>query len=431
VVIVGFPNVGKSTLFNSLLKRKKSLVHSLPGMTRDCVSSTWNVSGKKCILVDTGGFFGVKEEPLSEKVREKAWGAARDADIILFVLDGRRNLLPAEEDLFISLKKLDKPVLAVINKVDTPKQEEDLAEFYRLGAERLIPVSAEHKINLAKLEEDISALLPERPEEKEEARPLRVAIIGRINVGKSSLINKLCGREKLIVSEMPGTTRDSVDTLIRRNQKAYLLIDTAGIRKLGAARDTREKAGIIRAKRNIREADVICLVLDAAEFPTRQDTAVARLALDSGKPLLVALNKWDLIGSEEKNSEAFRLKFLTKLEFLDYAPLLMVSALTGQRVAKILDVAEEVWRSALRRVETPRLNKFLTATSEAHPPRAKDGGRINIKYMVQTGVCPPTFHLFTHSASLLFPSYEKFFIKSLRGQFDFWGTPIRIVLRRN
>ena len=430
VVIVGFPNVGKSSLFNRLLKEKKALVHSLPGMTRDCIAAPCRLEGKKFVLVDTGGFFDCKEEPLSFKIKEKAWEASRTADILLFVLDGKREILPAEEELFLSLRKLNKPILAVLNKIDSEREEMKIADYYRLGAEKIFAISAEHKRGLENLKAAIASLLPSSYAREEERKPLRIAIVGRINVGKSSLINCLLGEERLIVSEIPGTTRDSMDTLIVRNRKVFCLVDTAGIRKLSRARDKREKASIIKAKKNIAQADVICLIMDAQEFPTHQDVAIASLACESGMPLLLALNKWDLVPERSKSSQEFRGRAYRKLSFVSYAPLVLVSALTGKGVLKILDLAERIYENGCKRIETSRLNDFLTWIMETHPPLTKEKRRVKIKYMTQKGILPPTFLLFSHSPASLSPFYEKFFLQKLRERFDFWGTPLRIILRK-
>lgn len=431
VAVVGFPNVGKSTLFNRLLRTKKSLVHSLPGMTRDQVAAECTLKDKRFILVDTGGFFDFKKDPLSAQVKEKAWEASRDADILLFMLDGKRELLPAEEDLYFAIKKLDKPVLVVVNKIDSPTEEEKTGDFFRLGEGRVFPVSAEHKRNLEYLEEGLYDLLPESPGQEKKTDALKIAIIGRINVGKSSIVNRLCGHEKLIVSEIPGTTRDSTDTLIFRNKKAFCLVDMAGIRRLSRTQDKREKAGILKAKKDIRHADVLCLVLDAQEFPTRQDTAIAHLAEESGKPLIIALNKWDLIEKDSKSSEEFKANVYDKLDFVSYAPLIFVSALTGQRIVKILDIAEEIYARASKRIPTSQLNDFLGWVQEAHPPISRNKMKIKIKYMVQKKSLPPTFLLFTHSKSPLSPAYRKFLKRLIRDQFDLVGSPIRLYLKRN
>jgi GTP-binding protein len=431
VVIVGFPNVGKSTLFNRLLKKKKSLVHSLPGMTRDMVSGLCQIGDRQFELIDTGGFFEAGEDLISSKVKEKAWEAASDADVVLFLLDGKREMLPAEEELYFSVKKLNVPVLVVINKIDTPPEEDKVGDFFRLGAAKLYPLSAEHKRNLEPLEEAIEENLPSAEAEEQGEKTLKIAIVGRINVGKSSLINRLCGEEKLIVSEIPGTTRDSIDTVVRRNNKAFTLVDTAGIRKLSRTKDKREKASVIKAKKDIARADVICLVLDAQEFPTRQDTAVAHLARDSGKPLLLALNKWDLIDKDTMSAVSFKRKLLQKLDFVSYAPVIFLSALSGKRAVKILDLAEKVYAGGVKEIPTSRLNEFLASVQASHPPVSNKKRKMKIKYMVQKGTLPPTFLLFTHSRSSLSPFYEKHFIHLLRDRFGFEGTPIRLVLKRN
>jgi GTPase len=430
VVILGFPNAGKSTLFNRLLRQKKSLVHSLPGMTRDAVSAIGSLDGKRFILTDTGGLDDSSAAPLASAVKEKAWAAAQRADIVLFMLDGKRDLLPGEEDLLRSLRKLGKPVLVVLNKVDSAEQEGRVGDFYnRLKFTEILAISAEHKRDVDLLEDRLASLLPAAPaEEKEDLSPLKVAVIGRINVGKSSLINRLCGEERLIVSSSPGTTRDSTDSLIVRSKKVYCLVDTAGIRKLSRTKDKREKAGIIRAKKDIARADVLCLAMDAREFPTRQDIAIAHLAYESGKPLLLALNKWDLVPKGELHQKLKDIIY-RRMPFVAYAPLLFVSALTGKGVDRILGLAEETYRRSSSKIETPRLNDFLAWVNAAHPPVTKTKRRMKIKYMTQKGVRPPTFILFAHNPAPLLPAYEKFFLEQMRKRFGLWGTPLRLIIR--
>ena len=431
VAIVGFPNVGKSTLFNRLLKQKRSLVHSLPGMTRDQIPAFCRLANKSFILIDTGGFFDSQGDPFSSQVKQKAWEASQMADVLLFVLDGKRGMIPGEEELFFSLKKMDKPIFVVINKIDTSREEDQIGDFYRLGEEEIIPISAEHKRNMDYLEERIIDILPLSADRDAETKPLQIAIVGRINVGKSSVVNRLSGEKRLIVSEIPGTTRDSTDTLIRRNKKTFCLIDTAGIRKMSRTKDKREKAGIVKAKKDIGRADVVCLILDAMEFPTHQDTAIAHLAHDSGKPLIMALNKWDLIQKETQSHKESHDRIYRKLDFVSYAPLVFISALSGQRIVKILDLSEEVFANGEKKIPTPRLNKFLKKMNTKHPPVSRNRKKIKLKYMVQKGILPPSFILFTHSQASLDSAYEKFFLKKLYEEFDFFGTPLRLTLKKS
>jgi len=431
VAIVGFPNVGKSTLFNRLLKQKKSLVHTLPGMTRDQIPAFCRLAKKSFILIDTGGFFDSQGDPFSSQVKQKAWEASQMADVLLFVLDGKRGMAPGEEELFFLLKKMDKPIFVVINKIDTSREEDQIGDFYRLGEEEIIPISAEHKRNLDYLEERIIDILPSSADRDAETKPLQIAIVGRINVGKSSVVNRLSGEKRLIVSEIPGTTRDSTDTLIRRNKKTFCLIDTAGIRKMSRTKDKREKAGIVKAKKDIGHADVVCLILDAMEFPTHQDTAIAHLAHDSGKPLIMALNKWDLIQKETQSHKESHDRIYRKLDFVSYAPLVFISALSGQRIVKILDLSEEVFANGEKKIPTPRLNKFLKKMNTKHPPVSRNRKKIKLKYMVQKGILPPSFILFSHSQASLDSAYEKFFLKKLYEEFDFLGTPLRLILKKS
>jgi GTP-binding protein len=431
VAIVGYPNAGKSTLFNRLLRQKRSLVHALPGMTRDRIGAPCVLGGKSFELIDTGGFLDSGAiEPLSAQVKDIAWTAAKMSDLVILLLDGRNSLIPAEMDLYRALKKLDKPLIVAVNKIDTEGQKTGLGDYYKLGEPRLYFISAEHKIGLGELEEAIADALPESARDAAPAAlPLKIALIGRTNVGKSSLANRLCGEDRFLVSGTPGTTRDSADILVHRGAKSYILIDMAGIRKLTKVSDERESAGVIKAKKNIPLADVLCLVLDAGEFPAHQDAAVAKLAFESGKPLLIALNKWDLLREDEANIARASKVLFARLEFISYAPLVTVSALTGKRSNQIFEMAEKVFRNGQKKIPTPRLNKFLEEVQATRGPISKLGQRFRIKYATQHGILPPTFVLFGNAKSGFAPAYEKFFVQKLREAFEMWGTPIRLVLK--
>ena len=431
VVILGFPNVGKSTLFNRLLRQKVAIVHHLPGMTRDSLLALGRLEGKDFLLVDTGGFIDSAREPLTEKIKEKAWKAALSADLILYVLDGRRQLLPAEEELCVSLKKLGRPLFIVVNKIDTPAMETKAAEYFRLAGDETFFISAEQLRHLDHLEEAIAARLPEATTKATEVKPLRLAVIGRINVGKSSLINRLCGEERLIVSETPGTTRDVVETYLFRSGRLFSLVDTAGLRRLSRVKDEREKAAIVVTRKRIRLAEVICLLMDVTEFPTRQDLAIAQLAAASYKPLIIALNKWDLIPPDKRDKAAAwcREKVQQRLEFVGYAPVFLVSAKTGKGVFNLLDEAVRVYEQAGRRIDTPVLNEFLEKIKLSHPPLFSSRYGVKAKYLTQVDVHPPTFVLFVSRQEKLLPAYEKFFLDQLRQAFGFRGTPLRLKVR--
>ena len=430
VAILGFPNVGKSTLFNRIIGRKKALVHSLAGMTRDKIYGIAEWKNKKFEIIDTGGLSGISEEPLSKLIEEKALEAADEADVLLYVLDGRRDILSSEEDLFVTLKKLNKPLIIVVNKIDTPSIRKNTNDFFKFGKERIFFISAEHKKGLEELKDALVEFLPESKEEKLEEEPIKIAIVGRINVGKSSLINRLLGEERLIVSDIPGTTRDSIDTLIKREGRAFVLVDTAGIRRLGKTKDKKEKAAIIKAKKNIKEADVICVVMDALESPTHQDATIAQLASSSGKPLIVAVNKWDLVKKNQQITKIYEERIYNKLSFVSYAPLIFVSALTGRKVVKILDLSLQVYENSQKKIPTPLLNKFLQEIIKSNPPITKKKEPLKIKYIVQTGIRPLRFSLYSSKSQPLLPSYEKFFVNKLRERFDLWGTPIRLSVKR-
>jgi len=441
VVILGFPNAGKSTLFNKLIGRRKALVHSLAGMTRDRVSGTCGTGASAFEIVDTGGFTDSGGEPLAVKVKAAAWEAARTADALILVLDGQMGLTPAEEELYRDLRKLDRPLLVAVNKVDTEAHRHEMGDYYRLGADRLFFVSAEHKLGIGRLAEAIVEAVAGAPPVDAEpsaspvappieaVKPLKIAIIGRINVGKSSLANRLCGEDRCIVSELPGTTRDSSDILLRRGAKSYLLVDTAGIRKLGRVSDVRESAGVIKAKKNIPFADVLCLVLDAHEFPTRQDAAVAKIALESGKPLIIVLNKWDLVPEDQVTFAQAREIVFSRLDFVSYAPLVTVSALTGKRVSRILELAEDVYQRGQKWIPTGKLNKFIESMNEDFPPISTKGRRFTVKYGTQKGILPPAFVLFTSSPAVFAPGYEKSYVQKMRNAFGLEGTPVRLIMR--
>ena len=389
VVIVGLPNVGKSTLFNRLLGRRKALVHTDPGMTRDSLAAECTLGDRRFTLVDTGGLFGVADEPLSDKVRAKALEEAAAADLVLFVLDGKRGIASAEEELYFQLKRRGLPILLVVNKFDSPAKEESMtAEYYRLGEKGILFVSAEHKINMERLEEAIVAALPAGGRPGGRGRPCAspssagpTSANRRSSTGWPARSDSSSARSPARPGTRPtpcsSATASRSASWTRPASAAWPRPKTAGRRPASSG-----------PRSNIRQADVVCLVLDVQEFPTRQDARIAQLALESGRPLIIALNKWDLVDRDTVRPEAVRDRVFRKLGFVSYAPLLFVSARTGQRVVKILDTAEQVYKGATTRVETSKLNEFLARTAETHPPRLKNGARAKLRYITQKSVSP-------------------------------------------
>lgn len=428
VVIIGLPNVGKSTLFNKLVGRKKALVHREAGMTRDVVCDVAEWTGKRFEVLDTGGIFENPAQHLNEKITRKALEYAEKADLILFVLDGKREILPWEEELAKKLRRLNKPVFVVVNKKDNPV-DRDVSHFEKLGFKNIFPVSAEHNHGLSELLDAIVGRIKGKGVKGfEEA--IKLLILGRPNVGKSTFVNRLLGEERIIVDERPGTTRDVIDVVIKRKGIYFRLLDTAGMRKLSRATDCLEAAGIVKARKSIRRADVVILMMDASEGPTHHDADIAQQVSDAKKPLVLVVNKWDLVKGDTLTYFKTREKFLEKLHFVSYAPIIFISALTGRRVVNVIDEAYEVYIEGGFQIPTSQLNRYLLPIFESFPPRCEDGKELKIKYVVQTGKRPPVITLFGNRIAKLESNYEKFIIRKIREKWPFKGNPILIRLRR-
>ena len=439
VALVGRPNVGKSTLFNRITRTRRSIVASIAGTTRDMIAESAEWNGVRFRLVDTGGLFGASEDPLHELVVEHGRKAIAEADLIVFIVDGREGPVPGDQDIAQALRERGKPVLLVINKTDDRRAQERAFEFFRFGFEPIFEVSSEHGEGVGDLLDAIVEGIKDVPGVTRSAdgdvddEEVRVAIIGRPNVGKSSLVNRLLREERVIVSDMPGTTRDAVDTVLRWQKRTYRIVDTAGIRRPGKVGRSGpiESLSVIIARRAIERADVAVMLIDSVEGATDQDGAIAGEAERTGCGVIVAANKWDLMKDRGPDySKVFDAEVRRQLKFLDYAPLLHISALTGERASRLLETIEKVAQARRRRVPTGELNRFLEAVTASHPVASPGKKEVRILYAAQTGVCPPQFVLFTNVATKLHFSYERFLVNRLREAFGFLGTPIRLQVRR-
>ncbi|MBA2353072.1 MAG: ribosome biogenesis GTPase Der [Acidobacteria bacterium] len=438
VVLAGRPNVGKSTLFNRIARTRRAIVNAMPGTTRDVLAQDAMWQDVAFRLVDTGGIFGHTEDPLHAMVVEHGRRAIAQADLIIFVVDGREGLISGDEEIAATLRTANAPVLLAVNKTDDKRARDRMYEFFAFGFDHVFEVAAEHGSGVSDLLDAVVAQLKLQgslPSTGADAPSdeIAVAIVGRPNVGKSSLVNRLLREERVMVSDMPGTTRDAIDTLLRWHKRTFRIVDTAGIRRPGrvASSHAVEMVSVLTAKRAMERADVAVLVLDASMGATEQDAAIAGEAERLGCGMIIAANKWDLTkGSGDDHYKQFDDDQRYRLKFLDYAPLLHISALTGERAPKLLETVDRVAESRKRRVTTGELNRFLERVTREHPPSSKDKRHVKIMYAAQTGVAPPQFVFFTNVATSFHFSYERFLVNSLRETFGFEGTPIRITVRR-
>lgn len=440
VVLVGRPNVGKSTLFNKITGTRRSIVTSVAGTTRDVIAQAADWRGRGFTLVDTGGMFGATTDPLHALVLHHGRKALETADLIVLVVDGREGLVPGDEEIARTARETNKPVLLAVNKTDDRRSRDRAMEFYRLGFDTVVEVAAEHGTGVGDLLDEVIARLPaaRKPEETEPAvsEPgVSVAIVGRPNAGKSSLLNRLLNEERVMVSEVPGTTRDAIDVELQWHGKKFKLVDTAGIRKAGKvhAGGQVENVSVVLAKRALARADVAVLVIDATQGPADQDGAIAGEAERTGTSIIIAANKWDLMkGRGPEFVKVFDEELRRQLKFLDYAPVLHISALTGERASKVLETVDRVAQARAQRVGTGELNRFIKKITEAHPPVAPGArGEVRVMYAVQADTAPPTFVLFTNAAAKFHFSYERFILNQLRDAFGFEGTPIRLQVRKS
>ena len=428
LAIVGRPNVGKSTLFNRLVGRRRSIVHDMPGVTRDRLYGTVVFERWQATVVDTGGFEPRPTSDLIVGVRSQVLMALEEADLVIFVVDGRTGLTPLDEEIAAVLRKGPRPVLLAVNKVDTAAQESLVAEYYRLGFPRILSVSAEHGRGVAELLEAARELAPAVPVEPA-GEGARIAIIGRPNVGKSSLVNSVLGHERVLVHEQPGTTRDAVDTPVTFRGTSYLLIDTAGIRRKGKVSETLEKLAVVMALKSLERCEVAVLVLDASEGVTAQDAHIAGYAGDAGRAMVVAVNKWDLVPPGLLQKADVVGQIYDRLPFLEYAPVCFTSAVTRHGLGELFDEIDRVVVEARKRVPPSELLVVLRQAIERRPLSMR-GAALRLHSVQQVGVSPPTFALRVNLAGEIHFSYQRYLVNSLRHAFGFAGSPVRLLFRK-
>jgi GTP-binding protein len=427
---VGRPNVGKSTLFNALAGQRISIVKDTPGVTRDRIYADITWLNHSFTMIDTGGIEPESKDIILSSMRSQAQTAIETADVILFLVDVRQGLVDADFKVADILRRSHKPILLVVNKVDSfDKYMTDVYEFYNLGLGDPIPVSGASRLGLGDmLDEVVSHFNPEQLEEEEDDRP-RVAIIGKPNVGKSSIINKLLGEDRVIVSDIAGTTRDAIDTEIVRNGREYIFIDTAGLRRKSKIKEEIERFSIIRTVSAVERCDVAVLVIDASEGVTEQDAKIAGIAHERGKGVIIVVNKWDLIEKDDKTMNKFTNDIRQTLAYMPYAELLFISAKTGQRLPKLFDMIDMVIENQTLRIQTGVLNEILTEAMAMKQPPSDKGKRLRIYYMTQVSVKPPTFVMFINDKELMHFSYTRYIENQIRKTFGFRGTPIRFIAR--
>jgi GTP-binding protein len=425
VAIIGRPNVGKSTLFNRLVGRRQAIVDNRPGVTRDRQYGVAEWVGRRFALVDTGGFDLFDEENMALRIREQAEEALREADLVLFVVDALEGSTLLDEELARVLRaKFSGHVLLLANKVDNPRREVETFDFYRFGVEQVFPVSAEHGTGIDDVLDEVVNLLPPSLPEEQEREALPVALVGRPNVGKSSLVNAILGKERVIVDSTPGTTRDAVDTAFSRDGKPWVLIDTAGIRRRGKIGRSIEKYSVLRAVRSIDRADVCVLVLDAGEMVTSQDAHIGGAIVDARRACVIVVNKWDLVSSGSRAGDDFRRKIRDEMKHLTWADVVFTSALTGRGIEKMLTAVEKASAQFRRNITTPDLNRFFRRVVQQYKPPTLRGKTISMGYITQEKTKPPTFAILVNESERIHFSYRRYLENRLREEYGFEGTSL-------
>lgn len=430
VAVVGRPNVGKSTLFNYLVGRRLAIVEDIPGVTRDRLYADVHWLNHQFTLVDTGGFEMNSTDEMTAYIRKQAEIAIREADVILLVVDGRQGVTSLDEDVVQVLRGTKKPLILAVNKIDHLSLEPHAAEFYQLGLPHMLSVSAANGLGIGDLLDLIVQFLPAADNLDETDDSTRVAVIGKPNTGKSSLVNALLGQERVIVSDIPGTTRDAVDTPLTVGGNSYVLVDTAGLRRKSKVDEEIERYSGLRSLRAIERADIVLMLIDATEGVTEQDKKIVGFAHNRGKGIILVVNKWDLIEKDNSTANKFTDQIQSELLFLAYAPIIFVSALTGQRVHRIFDLVQQVDEQRHLRIVTNALNELILQATMVTPTPTVKGKKLRIYYATQSDIKPPTFVFFVNDPELLHFSYQRFLENTLRRALGFIGTPIRFYIRK-
>ena len=430
VAVVGRPNVGKSTLFNTIAGKQISIVQDTPGVTRDRIYAEGNWLNYYFTMVDTGGIEPISDDVLLKQMRSQAELAIATADVIIFVTDVKSGVVDADYEVAEMLRRSKKPVVLCVNKVDSIKKYgNDIYEFYQLGLGEPFPVSAANHLGLGDLLDEVVKHFPKEGLAEEEDGTLKIALIGKPNVGKSSLINKLLGENRVIVSNIAGTTRDAIDTEVTYNGTPYIFIDTAGLRRKGKVTEDIERYSVIRTVAAVERADICIVLIDAVEGITDGDTRIAGIAHESGKGVIIAVNKWDLVEKDDKTMQEFTKQLKEKFAYMDYAEYLFISAETGQRIHKIYDLVNMIHDNQVMRIKTGVLNEILARATAMKQPPSDKGKRLKLFYITQASVSPPTFVLFVNDRELMHFSYTRYIENQIRESFGFRGTPIRFIIR--
>jgi len=431
IAIVGRPNVGKSTLFNRIAGKQKAIVIDEPGATRDrnYMDCVWD--DKAFTLIDTGGFEPASEERILVQMREQSNLAIEEADVIIFLMDGKDGLTPSDMEIAKQLRGKDKNVFCVANKIDGDRHKEMLGEFYKLGIDQFYPISAQHGLGVDELLNIITRDFPTVADDKDDQdNQIKIAIVGKPNVGKSSLVNRILGKERSIVNPTPGTTRDAIDTQVKVHGKNYLLIDTAGIRRKSKISQTLEKYSVVQALKSINRCDIALVLIDAEEGLTDQDTKIIGLAFERGKACIIVVNKWDKIEKDNSTVGKFVEDIKDKIKFMDFAPIIFISAVTGQRSPKIFELIDKVYSQYTKRIDTSPLNDLIEKSVQRNAMALYSNRQMHISYATQTDVKPPTFVFFVSNVKGIHFSYERYLMNQIRETFGFDSVPLKLVFRK-